>query len=429
MITLSADLLAGRQEWEGSLPLLFRSMDDGDAYSTLGVKPATITVPGQIYVGRRWFDCTPAELARPQDVVLVMAQWPPPAPGPNPHSGDPVTQWIISGNLRRGSQWEAAPVALVALREELYSPIAGLLESAVLAGKCVLVVGLGSGGAPIVLEFAKMGVDLILVDHDRLEVHNLERHVGGLSEVGRRKTNVVSELVREKNPYANVAAYDFKLDASTREQARSLIRRSDLVIGALDNNEGRLILNRLCCEEDKPLIIAGAFRRAYGGQVLVIRPHQTPCYQCFVKLMPEKVREQEISSAEQARRYAYSDRPVAIEPGLSVDIAPISLMVAKLGLQLLLQGRATTLRSLDEDLTAPWYLWLNRREPQTDYEKLDPLGCEVNGFHILRWYGIDYPRDPACPCCGDFNRNVAAAEGIQLGPADIAGFADSGVKT
>ncbi|NIN70054.1 MAG: ThiF family adenylyltransferase, partial [Anaerolineae bacterium] len=79
-------------------------------------------------------------------------------------------------------------------------------------------------------------------------------------------------------------------------------------------------------------------------------------------------------------------------PGLSTDIAPISIMVVKLVIQELLKGTETTLRSLEDDLIAPWYMWLNRREPGTQYENLEPLEFNISGMNILRWYGIDVTR-------------------------------------
>jgi hypothetical protein len=75
-------------------------------------------------------------------------------------------------------------------------------------------------------------------------------------------------------------------------------------------------------------------------------------------LFPEQ-KDQRVSNPEQARRLTYSDRPVAVEPGLANDISPISNMVTKLAIQELVKGTVTTLRSLDDDLVAPWYLWLN----------------------------------------------------------------------
>ena len=179
-----------------------------------------------------------------------------------------------------------------------------------------------------------------------------------------------------------------------------IIRKADEVICATDNKSSKLITNRLCVEENKPCIFAGAFRRAHGGQILVVQPFVSLCYQCFCMLLPEKENDQEISSQEHAESLAYTDRPVPIEPGLSIDIAPISLMVVKIVIQHLLKGKETTLRSLDDDLKAPFLFWLNRREKGTQYEKLQPLGFNFNGITILRWYGVDMKKHPDCPVCG-----------------------------
>ena len=75
-------------------------------------------------------------------------------------------------------------------------------------------------------------------------------------------------------------------------------------------------------------------------------------------------------------------------------------MAVKVGMQYLLRNIKTTLRSLDEDLVAPLYLWLNRREGQ--FKNLDPLEYNIGGMHVLRWYGMDVKPDPECPVCGDF---------------------------
>ena len=87
-------------------------------------------------------------------------------------------------------------------------------------------------------------------------------------------------------------------------------------------------------------------------------------------------------------------------------------MVVKLAIQELLKGTQTSLRSLDEDLVAPWYIWLNRREKGTQYEKLDPLEFNVAGMRILRWYGIDFKRNEACPTCGNFEQQLTMEEEV-----------------
>jgi len=283
------------------------------------------------------------------------------------------------------------------------------------------VVGLGSGGSCVTLEALKSGVtDFIIMDHDRVEVGNVMRHEARLSDSGRFKTKMIEELIKGKNPYANVRTLEEKVSwddgdgIDNVEEVRELVREAATVLCCTDNRPSKLVLNLLCQEENTPLIIAGAFRRAYGGQVLRIRPGESMCYQCFLMMLPEQAGDEEISSSEHAQALAYTDRPVEIEPGLSNDINPISTMVVKLLIQELLKDSDTTLRSLDEDLVAPMYLWLNRRDADTQFADIEPLEYNINTFSILRWYGIDVKPHPGCPVCGNFEKYLAEKEGIAL---------------
>jgi hypothetical protein len=36
---------------------------------------------------------------------------------------------------------------------------------------------------------------------------------------------------------------------------------------------------------------------------------------------------------------------------------------------------------------------------RTDYATLHPMETSIDRLSVLRWYGIDFPRDPACPHC------------------------------
>jgi molybdopterin/thiamine biosynthesis adenylyltransferase len=185
-----------------------------------------------------------------------------------------------------------------------------------------------------------------------------------------------------------------------------------VVICGTDNRPSKLLVNRLCVEANVAAVYGGAFRRAYGGQVQRVHPGLSPCFECFVSAMPDEASDVEVSSAADAADIAYSDRPVAVEPGLSLDVLPIANMVAKLALIELVADRETSLRILKKDYDAPWYLWLNKPEPNTQYARLPPLSESSDEMTINRWYGIYFDRDTACPVCGDFISTVAAKYGV-----------------
>jgi molybdopterin/thiamine biosynthesis adenylyltransferase len=208
--------------------------------------------------------------------------------------------------------------------------------------------------------------------------------------------------VLDRNPVAEIVTRALHIDSDSLNELSSAIDDfgADLVVCATDNRASRLLVNRLCVLAGLSAIYAGVFRRAYGGQVLRVIPGLTPCYQCFVRALPAMALDREISSASDASQIAYSDRDVAVEPGLSADIAPIALHVAKLALLELLGGIPTTLDTLHEDLVAPLYLWLNRREADTEYATWQPMATGVGELSVLRWYGIALARDEQCAACG-----------------------------
>jgi molybdopterin/thiamine biosynthesis adenylyltransferase len=315
---------------------------------------------------------------------------------------------------------------------DVFDRVRGVFETDILREKRVAVVGLGSGGSFIARELAKAGVGhFTLVDHDRLEVGNVCRHECGLEDLGRSKVYAMRDRLLGINPSASIEALPAKVDGRSMDHVGKALAGADLLICATDNRESRLLVNRMAVQQEKTVIYGAVFRRAYGGQVLRVVPKLTPCYQCFVNALPTAVEDQEISSPESAASIAYSDRPVPIEPGLSSDIVPIALQVVKMAILELLRGRETTLSHLYEDIVAPVHLWLNRREPGTDYENLAPLQNNMDEMSILRWYGIFMPRDAECPACGAYEEGVLSRHNLAPEDLDLSAFgggASSGVQ-
>lgn len=306
-------------------------------------------------------------------------------------------------------------IKIVDLEKSLSLRQQGLIETGLLKDSSVLIIGLGTGGIHVALELAKAGVGKFkLVDPDRLEIGNVSRHQAGLSFVGRTKVAAARHLILEKNPKISIETHPFLANDDNRKVLKSLIETTDITICATDNRQSKLLINSLCFEAQKPLIIGGAFRRAYGGQVLRVRPRESACFHCFVMAMPDKEADQEISSEKNATAIAYSDRPVPVEPGLAMDVAPIGIMVSKLALQELISGKESTLHILDKDFEANWYFWINRPEPNTDYASFPPLSESSDEMTILRWYGVHLAKDQGCPTCGNFDKALREQYGLGI---------------
>ena len=168
------------------------------------------------------------------------------------------------------------------------------------------------------------------------------------------KVNVIRDLIHEKNPDAAVSIHPIAVGYENQDAIRTLIAEADIVIGGTDNRPSKLLINQLCIEAGVVAVYGGAFRRAYGGQVLRVRPKDSPCHQCFVATMPEEASDIEISTPADAEGIAYSDQPVAVEPGLSLDVLPIANMLTKLALLELVADKESSLNILKRDFEAPW---------------------------------------------------------------------------
>lgn len=104
----------------------------------------------------------------------------------------------------------------------------------------VAVCGLGGLGSNIAICLARAGVGrLILVDFDRVDVSNLHRQQYKACQVGRYKTEALSENLLEIAPYVSVTLHTERI---TAENTEGLLRETDVICEALDNPEAKAIL-------------------------------------------------------------------------------------------------------------------------------------------------------------------------------------------
>ncbi len=411
MITVTSEYL--NENWKelnakSKLPVALYEWDGGDAYviSSLGQFPSLKSINATVVLGDASVSNTPIIIR------LRKIENDPKSGGYMSPDGD---LYAAAGERIANNGVQAIAVKIIDVAKTLAERRKTFLETDLLRDSAVAIVGLGTGGIHVATELAKSGVGkFYLIDPERLDVGNVCRHQAGVSCVGRKKVFAARDLILEKNPKAATEAYPIAANEENRKELIPIIEKSDIVVCATDSRQSKLFVNSLCIETKKPVIFGGAFRRAYGGLVLRVRPHETACYHCFVLAMPEKEADQEISSEQNVNDIAYADMPVSIEPGLSVDVAPIDIMVSKIALQELIKNKESTLHILDKDFEANWYLWINRPEPKTEYATLPPLSESYDEMTILRWYAVSFEKDPGCPACGDFSKALSDQYGLDL---------------
>ncbi len=269
MITITSEYLDAN--WKvltanSLLPTQFSEWDDGDAY--------TLTAIGTMPSQKVAFAAIVLEDMQVSDFSIVIRL--------RKCSGDAETtlyrcpdgtQYEVTAERIEDGTSESVTVLVEDMTKSLSARRHGLLETDVLKDTSVLIIGLGTGGITIALELAKAGVGkFVLMDPDRLEFGNVSRHSAGISFVGRKKVNAAKDMVLETNPSATVETHAVEANVDSEELVRTLVGSTNLVICATDSRPSKLFVNSVCVYAKTCALFAGAFRRAYGGQVLRVRP-------------------------------------------------------------------------------------------------------------------------------------------------------------
>ena len=152
-----------------------------------------------------------------------------------------------------------------------------------LKGASVLLVGLGGLGSPLAMYLAAAGVGRIGIgEFDAVDASNLHRQVlFGSSQVGMAKLACGAERLRDLNPHVD---FDEHACALSRDNAREIISRYDLVADGADNFATRYLVNDACVLENKPLVSASIL--AFEGQLSVYNHGDGPCYRCLFPIPP-----------------------------------------------------------------------------------------------------------------------------------------------
>ena len=185
----------------------------------------------------------------------------------------------------RGGLWDL-PDGLSVVQQQRYDrhirlPEVGEHGQRKLLDSRVLIVGAGGLGSPVALYLAAAGVGTLgIVDHDRVDVTNLQRQVlHTVRSVGDRKVLSARDTIRALNPDVSVDTHDSRLEADGILQ---LLAGYDLVVDGTDNFPTRYLLNDASIHLRLPVVHGSVFR--FEGQVSMFDPASGPCYRC---LFPE----------------------------------------------------------------------------------------------------------------------------------------------
>lgn len=142
----------------------------------------------------------------------------------------------------------------------------------------VFIAGSGGLGSPIAIYLAVAGVGTIrIVDHDRVDVTNLNRQVLHWDrDIDRKKVDSAMEKLRDLNSALSIEALGTTI---TEENVSQLVADFDVIVDAMDNLPTRYILNGAAIDKDIPFFHGAV--HGFEGRAMTVIPKKTACLRCI----------------------------------------------------------------------------------------------------------------------------------------------------
>jgi adenylyltransferase/sulfurtransferase len=214
-----------------------------------------------------------------------------------------------------------------------------------------LVVGAGGLGSPAAMYLAAAGIgQLVIADHDNVELSNLQRQLlHHDKDLGRSKVDSARDSLVAINPQLRVTALHTRLAG---EQLVHEVSAADVVVDCSDNFSTRFAINAACVAHRTALVSGAAVR--FEGQLSAFdaRDDNSPCYACLYR------------AGEEADQTCAENGVLAPVVGAIGTLQALEAIKLHLGLGTSLVGRLVL---------------------------FDGLAHE--------WRTLKLPRDPACPVC------------------------------
>ena len=144
----------------------------------------------------------------------------------------------------------------------------------------VFIAGTGGLGSPLAIYLTAAGVGKIcVVDHDRVELSNLNRQILHWDEdVGKKKAASATEKLKKINHEVKIEAIE---ETITDTNVFQLIADFDVIVDAMDNLPTRYLLNKAAIEKNIPFFHGAVY--GFEGRAMTIIPGKTACLGCVYR--------------------------------------------------------------------------------------------------------------------------------------------------
>ena len=268
--------------------------------------------------------------------------------------------------------------------------IFGLEGQARIQATKVVLVGYGGLGTFVLPQICLLGVKhLTVVEHETFSATNRNRYLGFLHSdydsgkgIGIDKVVVAERVAKGIDPDIDITLIRDRLES---REAFNAIMSADIVIGCLDSDGARSILNEVCIAYGVTYIdlASEVFEDGtYGGRVAVVKDGQG-CLHCMADGLDQTEIRRYLADEDQLENEAivYGVKIDSLAIGSGPSVVDLNGIIASIGVQ---------------------EFKLLITDPQKGTRYLNYRG------HLKTISKVDVSQHPTCYCCAQFGKRNAA---------------------
>ena len=152
----------------------------------------------------------------------------------------------------------------------------------------IVLIGMGALGSASAEMLVRAGIgELVLIDRDYVELHNLQRQQLYTEEDAAAylpKASAAAKRLKAINQHVKLQSVIENVDHHNIEQ---LMEGADVILDATDNFETRLLVNDAALKHGIPYLY-GACVGSYGVTCPVLANGDAPCLHCLLEQLPQQ---------------------------------------------------------------------------------------------------------------------------------------------
>ncbi len=201
----------------------------------------------------------------------------------------------------------------------------------------IIIIGLGTLGCQLALHAAKLKPKkIILIDNDRLERRNLDRHFADQASIGKHKVTWAKRFLKDRGSRAAIETHRREINPANRDWLTRLATTASVIVDATGHPVANHLTSEIGREIGKPVIVAGVFTRGSGGFAFRQDTIPTsPCYACLYHLTRKAATDDTATMDLLANQYGFTPAELQAHVGLFSDATVVASLQAKLLLDLL----------------------------------------------------------------------------------------------